>query len=51
MDNALAALKQLEYFFSNIFKNEGTPEALLILGILYEEVKRFDEAVYQYGVS
>lgn len=51
MDNALAALKQLEYFSPNICKNGGTPEAHLILGILYEEVECFDEAVYPYDVS
>lgn len=51
MDNALAALKQLEYLFPTICKNKDTPEAHLILGILYEEVKRFDEAVYHYDVS
>lgn len=51
MDSALAALKQLEYFFPTICKNGDTPEAHLILGILYEEVKRFDEAVYHYDVS
>lgn len=37
--------------FPNIFKNEDTPEAHLILGILYEEVKRYDEAVFQYDMS
>lgn len=51
MDNALAALKQLEYLILNICKNEDTAEVHLILGIIYEEVKRYDEAVYQYDVS
>lgn len=51
MDNALAALKQLEYFFPTICKYEDTAGAHLILGILYEEVERFDEVVYHYDVS
>lgn len=51
MGNALAALKQLEYFFPTICKYEDTAGAHLILGILYEEVERFDEAVYYYDVS
>lgn len=50
-DDASAALKELEITVAEVCKHDDKPVAHLILGILYEEDKRFDEAISQYEVS
>lgn len=50
-DDASAALKELEITVAEVCKYDDKPVAHLILGILYEEDKRFDEAICQYEVS
>lgn len=50
-DDASAALEELEVAVAEVCKHDDKPVAHLILGILYEEDKRFDEAISQYEVS
>lgn len=51
MKNAFDAIRELEYIVSSVCKYDDRPMAHLILGIVYQEVKRFDDALYQYETS
>lgn len=51
MNNAFDAIRELEYIVSSVCKHDDRPMAHLTLGIVYEEVERFDDALYQYKTT